>query len=130
MQNNLDYVRLEFNTAHEFVLEHNHIRYCEAIITPDGLIAPVHTSHQNMLLKLFCQAYNISLDDAWIKLSAVPFDVMNYLITNLNIVAVWYDFSIGCVNNTHEQRQTLEYLIQTKTVAPNHKLSEKEVIHI
>jgi len=113
----------------DFIKQHDHIRYCEAIIHPDGSIQYAIPSHQSILMHL---AYGVDVQDesedaldrwneAWQKMRSEidrrNNDVLSFLADKMNVVVVWYETQLLPKNVTQKQRFTLALLRNHKIIA-------------
>lgn len=69
-----------------FIKQHNHIRYCEAIIYPDGKIAYVNPSHVETLIRYT----GIDRETIYNKMDIFDAPIV-WLLNKTRCVAIWYD---------------------------------------
>lgn len=83
-------VKLHFMGIDEFVAQHNHVNYCEAIISPTGMIAYAEPSHCRALAATMG---HMTEDEMYINM---PDDVspIDYLVNKTKYVSVWYSMAI------------------------------------
>lgn len=85
--------------------------YCEVIILEDGDVHYAHPSHVEFLCKEYCRRHNCTRQEletlCW-KQFELPLD---FLLKELNAVAVYYDFYVGKPNE--KQQATLNKLQET-----------------
>lgn len=70
----------------DFIKEHKHICYCEALIYPDGDITYAVPSHQQALMRIIGK----NIEELWdiIPHTASPYE---WLIDYTKCIAIWYD---------------------------------------
>ncbi len=121
----LKHINLNYWTPKKFIDNHTHIRYCEALIRPDGKIAYVQTSHQNCLIKEYCDKQNIAYTDVVDSISAMFWE--ETLINGAGVILVWYGFCKTPEEITEEQKYTLALLSQN---APKVISKDFEIIKV
>lgn len=111
---------IEKKLAMDFIKEHNHIRYCEAIIDKNGLIAYVNPSHQKTLIK----ETGIPEEEIWnmIPYSANPIE---WLINKTGCICVWYNYILAPKEITSAQKRTLKLLIKHKKIDLQGAINER-----
>lgn len=79
--------KMEFKkvSIDEFVANHKHINYCEAIIYPDGYITYAVPSHQQSLIKIT----NLSMDELE-NLMPMTAGSIEWLTDYTRCIPVWY----------------------------------------
>lgn len=110
----------------DFIEQHKHINYCEAIIFPNGDIEYVSPSHIESLVK----ATNENRDYLDKK---IPIDasVVAWLVDYTNCIALWYDFCYLPEQFTIQQTFTISELLKAKIIMNpyiGHQLKEKSII--
>ena len=100
-------VKLDVDT---FINQHNHIRYCEAIIYPDGKIAYANPSHVETLIRY------IGIDRETIYNEMDIFDApIVWLLNKTRCVAIWYD----CYLVPNDKKITLAQRITLRKLQDN-----------
>lgn len=95
----------------DFVKNHTHINYCEAIIYPDGEIEYARPSHIYHLMKISGH----SRDELYEMMG--PFEhPLEYMLNLTSCMCVWYDFYKKPPNPSKEQEEALAYLIKNKVM--------------
>lgn len=98
-----------------FIANHNHIRYCEAIIFKNGEIAYVRPSHTETLIRECMSLLNVTREE--LDNGINPFDdYLTKLVDISGCVAVWYDFCIPPKTITEGQINSLDKLMQSKGI--------------
>jgi len=108
-------IEFNFMDAETFATTHDRICYCEALIKPNGMVTYAVPSHQQALLRLYMEKYNLTEDDVWNELNVEdsPNEIM---AEDLNIVQVWYDFYVPTQNMTPEQVSSINILKKYKCI--------------
>ncbi|MGL5459666.1 MAG: hypothetical protein ACRDBY_08625 [Cetobacterium sp.] len=98
----------------EFIKEHNHIRYCEAIIDEDGLIEYAVPSHV-MLLERYT---GIDRDTLYFRIMPMTELPIKWLVNYTKCVSVWYGYFVApsCGMN-EKQQEVLNKLIEADIVS-------------
>lgn len=101
----------------------NFIDYLEVIIFKDGHIEYAVPSHQMKLIDIYCKEKNISIDELYeiIPETESPTD---WIILELGVISVWYEFIISPSNITKEQEIALQKLVEEKCISPNYRKHE------
>lgn len=99
-------------TADEFITQHNHINYCEAIIRKDGLIEYAIPSHTEALLRMTGEPKVVIYDKMSIYDSPI-----HWLISYTGHMPVWTQGYGNPPYPTPEQIETLSKLIAHGLVA-------------
>lgn len=111
----------------DFIKEHTHICYCEAIIYPDGKITYAVPSHQQALMRISGK----TMEELWeiMPHSASPND---WLMDYTKCIAVWYDgFKMPDGSELYYREEELSGTFLTPTEKRNrynYKIS-KEQLH-
>ena len=113
-------------TVQEFIKQHNHVNYCEAIIFPDGTIEYANPSHIEKLI----QITNEDRDDLSIKM---PWDAspVPWLVDYTGCVALWYEFCYLPESFNIKQSFTISELLKADIIANpyiGNMLREKAII--
>lgn len=100
----------------------NFINYLEVIILQDGTVVYAVPSHQQKLLELYGNKYNITIEDI-INKNIIPLceSPEDWIIYDLNVISVWYDFIIRPENITKEQQEILDKLKSEKCISESYK---------
>lgn len=122
----------------DFIKEHKHICYCEAIIYPDGDITYAVPSHQQALIKITGK----TIDGLWdiIPQTASP---NKWLIDYTKCIAVWYNgFKMpdgselyykeeeltGVFLTSKEKRNRYNYKVSKEQLHSLNRLIEEKII--
>lgn len=97
-------------TCDEFIKNHNHINYCEAIIYVDGDITWAVPSHVNALSKII----GLSQEELNSKIPITESPI-HWLIEKTGCISIWYDSWIYYEIN-EAQRHTLKKLYNSKII--------------
>ncbi len=118
----LKYISLNYLTPEQYVKQHESINYCEALIRPNGTISNVHTSHQNCLVKEWCDKNKVEYVNAYDMLPVNDFE--EKIINDTGIIQIWYDFCKVPKVITPQQNKTLEILKKNapRVIASNFKI--------
>lgn len=92
-------------TQEEFIKQHEHTNYCEALIAPNGDISYSEPSHVYALMNIADEPKE-ELDDM-IPTRAAP---LEWLIEHTGYTAVWFNHIILPEQYTDEQMQSLQAL--------------------
>ena len=101
----------------EYIKQHKHINYCEAIIDKDGMIVDVCPNHINTLII----ETGLSQDkiDSMMPISCSPIE---WLVDYTGCIAVWYEGMIlPTTGFTQEQKETVLQLV-------NHNIIKNQVM--
>ena len=104
----------------EFVEQHGHINYCEAVIWPNGHITYINTSHMKLMQKLFCRAKGIKDNLSSISKYCTDNNIslldlgLYYYCNSTGCVCLWYECYLGSPNEL--QKDTMKYLAQNKII--------------
>lgn len=110
--------KIEKFRVSDFISKHNHINYCEAIISPNGLIGYVYSSHVNSLIGETGKTK--SEIESMMDLSMTPIE---WLCNYTGCISVWYNsVLIPSDGISLAQLSTLKSLINSKIV--NFKLED------
>ena len=95
----------------------NFINYLEVIILEDGEIVYAVPSHQQKLIELYCKKHNVTPRELQeiIPLQESPID---WLIYNLGVISVWYEFIYRPKEITDKQKEALERLVSEDCIDP------------
>lgn len=95
----------------DFIDQHDHINYCEAIIAPDGNIEYAYPSHEQYLIT----KSNKTIDQ--LK-KIIPFyaNYMHWLLGYTGCICVWYDRLLSPINYTTAQVNTIRQLIKQNII--------------
>ena len=108
-------------TAKEYVKQHKHIYYCEAIIYPDGSIEDAVPSHSEKLYSVAMSMLGVSRSELYTRMPMIASPV-HWCVGATKCIAVWYECGV-CENIvTDAQRESwallsdLGYSIQNMAV--------------
>jgi hypothetical protein len=110
----------------DFVEQHKHINYCEAIIFPNGDIEYANPSHTEKLISITNEPKEEL--DRKIPIDAGP---VAWLVDYTGCVVLWYDFCYLPEQFTSAQAFTIAELLKAKIVHNpyiGHQLKEKAII--
>ena len=115
MSNKLEY---RIKTIDEFIQDHTHIAYCEAIILSDGTITYAVPSHTEALIRLYQDQSGLSRKDIEeeIMVDTEFSSVLLFLINKTNSIAVWFNMSYFNSRPTKKQIESIDRLIKSKLV--------------
>ena len=111
-------MRLDRNTVFDYKTHReNFINYLEVIILEDGEIVYAVPSHQQKLIELYCKKHNVTPRELQeiIPLQESPID---WLIYNLGVISVWYEFIYRPKEITDKQKEALERLVSEDCIDP------------
>lgn len=110
------YNKMEFKKINieEFIINHKHIYYCEAIIYPDGDITYAVPSHTESLVKIL--GYKDQMDFYNTENPDIFVDIMEYLLNRTKCVCVWYSTIMYSKSITEQQQQSLIKLQENKLI--------------
>ena len=101
----------------EFIQQHNHICYCEAIIYPNGDIEYAVPSHQKKLINIYQKVYGFSSEEeAWNSISVYEYS-LPWICNKVKCVSVWYNNVIIPSHITKKQIETLLKLNDCKIIS-------------
>ena len=101
----------------------NFIHYLEAIITKDGTVHYAVPSHQEKLVEIYCKERNINRDEL-LKLIPLTEAPDSWIINELGVIEVWYDFVKQPIDITNEQRDSLKLLRMKGCISPAYNTYE------
>ena len=98
----------------DFIKQHNHIQYCEAILYPDGTISYVKPSHTETLIRATGMTHKEVYEEM-----PVTANVMSWLLDKTRCIAIYYDGYIEPPNKkiTLAQKIALKKLIESDIVS-------------
>lgn len=115
----------------DFIKNHKHINYCEAILFEDGSIDYAIPSHQEYLVAEYMKRTGMSKEEVWeeIPITASPID---WLIDKTKCIIIWYDSFMRNKTITQSQFNSLSKLKENKIINPNAHdiLVEKTIYNI
>lgn len=114
--------------VYDYIKQHNHIHYCEAIIYPDGRIADVKPSHIYTLIR----ETGISYNDIYKKIPVISSPI-DWLIEYTGCICVWYEYCVTPKSLTKEQLESLKALIENKIITNKiitNRLNEEEMMSV
>lgn len=99
----------------DFIKQHNHIQYCEAILYPDGTISYVKPSHTETLIR----ATGMTHKEVYEEMPVTTPNVMLWLLDKTRCVAIYYDGYIEPPNKkiTLAQKIALKKLTESDIVS-------------
>ncbi|HOA80515.1 MAG TPA: hypothetical protein PKK61_05555 [Defluviitaleaceae bacterium] len=95
----------------DFVKNHKHINYCEAIIHKDGSVEYAEPSHVEKLINVTGENRNVVYN----KIPIYEFPIY-WLVEYTGCVSVWYEGHITPKDCTDKQIQSLNKLINNKII--------------
>lgn len=109
----------------DFIKQHNHINYCEAIIYPNGQIDYSIPSHQQKLIEVS----KLSIDKLMevMPLEAAPNE---WLVDYTGCAITWYEFGFMPEKLTSSQIKTIQMLIKNGILSESftgYKKFEKQI---
>jgi len=96
----------------DFVKNHNHINYCEAIIHPNGEIEYARPSHVQSLIRISGH----TSDELYKMMERSMMSPLDFLLDMTKCVCVWYDFYQAPKEITKKQEETLFFLMKNKVM--------------
>lgn len=98
----------------DFIKQHNHIQYCEAILYPDGTISYVKPSHTETLIRATGMTHKEVYEEI-----PIATNVMSWLLDKTRCVAIYYDGYIEPSNKkiTLAQKIALKKLTESDIVS-------------
>ena len=98
----------------DFIKQHNHIQYCEAILYPDGTISYVKPSHTETLIRATGMTHKEVYEEM-----PVTANVMSWLLDKTRCVAIYYDGYVEPPNKkiTLAQKIALKKLTESDIVS-------------
>lgn len=103
-------------TVDDYIEQHTHHYYCEAIINREGLITDVSPNHTGTIGAMLGYSYN-ELQDV-IPIYDEPID---WLLTKSGYVAVWYEMIMYNNDLTKKQEETIYKLIDAGIISKQAK---------
>ena len=99
----------------DFIKQHNHIQYCEAILYPDGTISYVKPSHTETLIR----ATGMTHKEVYEEMPVTTSSVMLWLLDKTRCVAIYYDGYVEPPNKkiTLAQKIALKKLAESDIVS-------------
>ena len=98
----------------EFIIEHSHVEYCEAIIHKNGLIEYAIPNHVESMLRIT----NKDKFEIYNMMNILDSPLL-WLINYTNTVCVWYKGYILPSKITKEQKKSLDLLIKHNLIKSN-----------
>jgi hypothetical protein len=99
--------------VNDFVNQHTHIGYCEAIIFPNGDIEYANPGHTYKLINIASESRNEL--DTMIPTNASP---LHWLVEHTQCISLWYEFFIYNTI-TDDQKNTLKQLFIHEIISDN-----------
>ena len=98
----------------DFIKQHNHIQYCEAILYPDGTISYVKPSHTETLIRATGMTHKEVYEEM-----PITAHVISWLLDKTRCVAIYYDGYIEPPNKkiTLAQKIALKKLTESDIVS-------------
>ena len=94
----------------EYIKQHNHTAYCEAIIFPNGEIIDARPSHTEALIRQVMCDYSLCREEI-AKMMPDNASPLHWIIDKFNYGCVWYNSAIVSVNHTEAILNTIQELI-------------------
>ncbi len=98
----------------DFIENHTHINYCEAIIHPDGSIEYARPSHVETLIRITGEDREVIYKKMPITASPIF-----WLIDYTRYISVWYDGYVKPDTCTKEQEESIKKLIDNNIIINN-----------
>lgn len=98
----------------DYIKQHKHICYCEAIVMDNGDIDDAVPSHIEALIKLT----GLGRDKVW-ELMPITASPIEWLMNYTNTVCLWYQGYMKTGNLTVEQLRTINMLSEKKIIKKN-----------
>lgn len=98
----------------DFIKQHNHIQYCEAILYPDGTISYVKPSHTETLIRATGMTHKEVYEEM-----PITAHVISWLLDKTRCVAIYYDGYVEPPNKkiTLAQKIALKKLTESDIVS-------------
>lgn len=97
----------------QFIKEHNHINYCEAIIDKYGFVENVKPNHIQTLIR----QTNLPEDLIWAMMPIYESPI-HWLVEFTGCIAVWYDMLLKPKKGiTIEQKNSIQKMINAKILS-------------
>ena len=109
-------MKAEFVPIDDFIKNHSYIDYCEVTIAPNGSVSYSVPSHQEMLINLTCNRYDLSRNELW-DIVPVYVNVMEYLIYfSGGYIPCWSCGYYASTLISQKQKESLQALINAGLV--------------
>ena len=98
----------------DFIKQHNHVQYCEAILYPDGTISYVKPSHTETLIRATGMTHKEVYEEM-----PITANIMSWLLDKTRCVSIYYDGYIVPPNKkiTLAQKIALKKLTESDIVS-------------
>lgn len=100
----------KFN-AFDYIMQHKHICYCEAILFPDGTIEDAQPSHTERLIAIT----QIPREELWERIKTWE-NPLEWMCNYTGCISIWYNMYYATNKPTNKQINTLRVLIDNKVV--------------
>ena len=101
----------------DFIKQHNHVFYCEAVILPDGRVKYALPSHSEVMLARYMELNHFKTrEEAYASVTPEEYS-LQWLVNASGYVAIWYDIQVIPEGVTPEQLHSLNRLLETKVIA-------------
>jgi hypothetical protein len=109
----------------DYIKQHNHIAYCEALIFPNGEIIDARPSHTEALIKEVIHSYSLSREQLseMIPDNASP---LHWIIDKFNYGCIWYNSAIVSVDHTETILNTIQKLINANVLQNVFRVEETD----
>ena len=109
----------------EYIKQHNHVAYCEAIIFPNGDIIDAIPSHTEALIKQVMRDFSLCREQLaeMIPNNASP---LSWIVDRYNYGCIWYNSAIVSVDCTKEILNTIQELINANILQDIVRIEETD----
>ena len=97
-----------------FIKNHNHICYCEAVIYPDGDVEYCIPSHQEKLIEISGK----SKEELMKEIPNIA-SIYEWLADKYNIAVLWYDYIVLPRNYSEQQIKSIQKLMKASILRNN-----------
>ena len=100
--------------------KNNFINYLEVIILKDGTIKYAVPSHEQFLIQLYIDTYNVTREEliTLIPIEEIP---IRWLIKRLGVISVWYKSIVRPSVITKEQETILKTFVDNEIIYDKYK---------
>lgn len=111
--------------AEEYIKQHNHVGYCEALVFPNGDIIDAVPSHTEALIKQAMCGYSLSRKELADMMpgNASP---LHWIIDRYNYGCIWYNSAIVSVDHTEAMLDTIQKLIDANILQSVYRVEETD----
>jgi flagellar biosynthesis GTPase FlhF len=109
----------------DYIKQHKHVNYCEALIFPNGDIIDARPSHVEALIKEVTHDYSLSREQLaeMMPNNASP---LHWIIDRYNYGCIWYNSAIVSVDYTEAILNTIQKLIDANILQNVFRIDETD----